>query len=115
LYARAECADLEEAEEDRPPRGHGVCQGFGVVRKAESVVLRRCATLDVAHVLPSQLYRGTGRRTRAPARCSSNTDPSACIDEAVGNYLVNLTTPPEGTICEPDRHPFDPDFRKSLP
>ena len=46
---------------------------------------------------------------------TSDSDPSVCIDEAVVNYLVNLVTPPEGTVCEPDRHPFDPDFGEPLP
>jgi pimeloyl-ACP methyl ester carboxylesterase len=46
---------------------------------------------------------------------TSDSDASACIDEAVGNYLVNLVTPPQGTICEPARHPFDPDFGEPTP
>jgi hypothetical protein len=41
-------------------------------------------------------------------------DSSACIDDAVTNYLVTTTTPPRGTICQPDRAPFDPDFGKPL-
>jgi pimeloyl-ACP methyl ester carboxylesterase len=45
---------------------------------------------------------------------TSDNDPSACIEEAVGNYLVNLIPPAQGTICEPDRHPFEPDFGKPV-
>ena len=46
---------------------------------------------------------------------TSDADPSACIDTAVTNYLVTLATPPVGTVCQPNRAPFDPDFAKSLP
>jgi pimeloyl-ACP methyl ester carboxylesterase len=38
------------------------------------------------------------------------TDPSACIDAAMGRYLVDLVTPPRGTVCRSDRQPFEPDF-----
>lgn len=43
------------------------------------------------------------------------TDPSACVDAALGRYLVDLVTPPRGTICPSDRQPFDPDFGRPLP
>lgn len=33
-------------------------------------------------------------------------DPSACIDQARTRYLVDLATPPPGTVCEPDGAPF---------
>jgi pimeloyl-ACP methyl ester carboxylesterase len=42
-------------------------------------------------------------------------DPSTCITQALGSYLVNLTTPPSGTICPADRLPFDPDFGQPVP
>jgi pimeloyl-ACP methyl ester carboxylesterase len=45
---------------------------------------------------------------------TSDVDPSSCIDQAVTKYLVTTTTPPVGTICQPDRAPFDPDFGKPL-
>jgi pimeloyl-ACP methyl ester carboxylesterase len=45
---------------------------------------------------------------------TSDVDPSVCIDEAVTNFLVTKTTPPVGTICQPDHAPFDPDFGKPL-
>jgi pimeloyl-ACP methyl ester carboxylesterase len=37
-------------------------------------------------------------------------DPSECIDRWRVRYLVQLNTPPRGTVCRPDRRPFDPDF-----
>jgi pimeloyl-ACP methyl ester carboxylesterase len=40
----------------------------------------------------------------------STGDPSACVKEATSEYLVDLVTPPPGTICPSDRQPFDPDF-----
>jgi pimeloyl-ACP methyl ester carboxylesterase len=43
------------------------------------------------------------------------TDPSACVDQALGKYLVDLVTPARGTVCPSDRQPFDPDFGKPLP
>jgi hypothetical protein len=46
---------------------------------------------------------------------TSDSDPSACIDEAVGNYLVNVVIPPGGTVCVADRLPFDPEFGEPLP
>jgi pimeloyl-ACP methyl ester carboxylesterase len=42
-------------------------------------------------------------------------DPSTCITQALGSYLVNLTTPPSGTVCPSDRLPFDPDFGQPAP
>ena len=32
--------------------------------------------------------------------------PSACIDEWRARYLVDLVTPPRGTVCQPDQTPF---------
>jgi pimeloyl-ACP methyl ester carboxylesterase len=32
--------------------------------------------------------------------------PSACIDEWRVRYLVDLVTPPRGTVCQPDHTPF---------
>jgi pimeloyl-ACP methyl ester carboxylesterase len=33
-------------------------------------------------------------------------DPSVCIDRARTQYLVDLVTPPKGTVCRPDTTPF---------
>ncbi len=33
---------------------------------------------------------------------------SACVDAAVARYLVDVELPAEGTVCQPDRRPFDP-------
>ena len=38
-------------------------------------------------------------------------DPSMCVDEAMTEYLVDLITPPPGTVCQSDQQPFDPGFR----
>jgi pimeloyl-ACP methyl ester carboxylesterase len=32
--------------------------------------------------------------------------PSTCIDQARMRYLVDLVTPPQGTVCQPDQRPF---------
>jgi hypothetical protein len=40
----------------------------------------------------------------------SRRDPSSCVIEATGSYLVNIVTPPRGTVCPSDRLPFDPEF-----
>jgi pimeloyl-ACP methyl ester carboxylesterase len=45
----------------------------------------------------------------------SHRDPSACVVETSGRYLVDLTTPPRGTVCPSDRLPFDPDFGQPVP
>jgi pimeloyl-ACP methyl ester carboxylesterase len=45
----------------------------------------------------------------------SSADPSACVRDAAGRYLVDLITPPRGTVCRSDRLPFDPDFGEPLP
>jgi pimeloyl-ACP methyl ester carboxylesterase len=37
-------------------------------------------------------------------------DPSACVDAALGAYLVRLRTPARGTVCASDHVPFDPAF-----
>ena len=36
----------------------------------------------------------------------SSHDPSTCIEDARVAYLVDLETPPAGTVCEPDQKPF---------
>jgi pimeloyl-ACP methyl ester carboxylesterase len=40
----------------------------------------------------------------------SPSDPSACVNQALGRYFTDLSTPPRGTICPSDHVPFDPDF-----
>ena len=45
----------------------------------------------------------------------SSADPSACVGDVVGRYLVDLVTPPRGTVCPSDRLPFDPDFGEPIP
>ena len=37
-------------------------------------------------------------------------NPSACVDEAMTAYLVDLVTPPPGTVCHSNQQPFDPNF-----
>jgi pimeloyl-ACP methyl ester carboxylesterase len=45
----------------------------------------------------------------------SHADPSSCVQAAIGRYLVDLTTPPPGTVCPSDRLPFDPEFGQPAP
>jgi pimeloyl-ACP methyl ester carboxylesterase len=40
----------------------------------------------------------------------SQSDPSACVMQALGRYFTSLSTPARGTICPSDRGPFDPAF-----
>jgi pimeloyl-ACP methyl ester carboxylesterase len=40
----------------------------------------------------------------------SRRDPSTCVAQATGRYLVALATPAPGTVCPADRLPFDPEF-----
>jgi pimeloyl-ACP methyl ester carboxylesterase len=37
-------------------------------------------------------------------------NPSACVNAALGAYLVHLRTPARGTVCGSDHEPFDPAF-----
>ena len=46
---------------------------------------------------------------------TSDQDPSVCLDRAVRHYLISTTPPRDGTVCEPDRQPFDPKFGQPLP
>jgi pimeloyl-ACP methyl ester carboxylesterase len=39
-----------------------------------------------------------------------SNNPSACVTAAIGRYLVTQAAPPSGTVCRPDRAPFDPAF-----
>ena len=34
-------------------------------------------------------------------------NPSACVDKAMVDYLIELITPPPGTVCQSDQQPFD--------
>jgi pimeloyl-ACP methyl ester carboxylesterase len=38
-------------------------------------------------------------------------NPSACVDKAMVDYLTELITPPEGTVCQSEHLPFDPELR----
>ena len=35
-------------------------------------------------------------------------DQSACVAEAIDRYFIELRLPAPGTVCQPDRAPFDP-------
>ena len=69
---------------------------------------------------PATPYRGAKAMVRQLARGrlltlngyghTSGADPSACVLHALTAYLVHRRTPPRGTVCQPDRVPFDPDF-----
>ncbi len=41
---------------------------------------------------------------------TSEADPSHCVEQVTSTYLVDLITPPKGTVCPSDRQPFDPQF-----
>jgi hypothetical protein len=51
---------------------------------------------------------------KCPAPCSPS-DPSACVNQALGRYFTDLTTPSHGTICPSDHVPFDSDFGQRAP
>jgi pimeloyl-ACP methyl ester carboxylesterase len=44
----------------------------------------------------------------------SANDPSECVKQATSAYLVDLVTPPPGTVCPSDHAPFDPDYGQPL-
>ena len=37
-------------------------------------------------------------------------NPSECVAQAMVDYLTDLVTPPNGTVCQSDHQPFDPDL-----
>jgi len=39
---------------------------------------------------------------------TSDADPSTCVERATAKYLVDLVTPPAGTVCPSNRLPFEP-------
>jgi pimeloyl-ACP methyl ester carboxylesterase len=41
---------------------------------------------------------------------TTDADPSTCVERATAKYLVDLVTPPAGTVCRSNRLPFDPHF-----
>jgi TAP-like protein len=45
----------------------------------------------------------------------SRRDPSTCVVQATGSYLVDLSVPARGTSCPSDHLPFDPDFGQPVP
>jgi pimeloyl-ACP methyl ester carboxylesterase len=74
---------------------------------------------------PNTPHRGAVAMARRLARArlltldgyghTSHADPSACVSRAYVAYFVHLRLPPRGTVCQPDRAPFDPDFGQPLP
>ena len=66
--------------------------------------------------------RGAARRLGNAVLVTNNgyghtteSDPSTCIDAAVGRYLTTLATPRSGTVCQPDGKPFEPGFGEAGP
>jgi TAP-like protein len=55
------------------------------------------------------VFHAVGAGGRAPGHLFFQ-NPSACVDQAMVAYLVDLVTPPKGTVCQSDQQPFDPDF-----
>ena len=37
-------------------------------------------------------------------------NPSDCVDKAMADYLTQLVVPPNGSVCQSNQQPFDPDF-----
>jgi pimeloyl-ACP methyl ester carboxylesterase len=46
---------------------------------------------------------------------TSHADPSRCVTQALGRYLIDITPPVRGTVCPSDHLPFDPSFGLPLP
>ena len=46
---------------------------------------------------------------------TSEADPSHCVQQVTSIYLVDLITPPNGTVCLSDRQPFDPHYGQPSP
>ena len=38
-------------------------------------------------------------------------NPSVCVEDAMVDYLAELATPPNGTVCQSEQQPFDPNLR----
>jgi hypothetical protein len=55
------------------------------------------------------VFHAVGAGGRAPGHLFFQ-NPSACVDQAMVAYLVDLVTPPKGTVCQSNQQPFDPDF-----
>jgi hypothetical protein len=66
---------------------------------------------DAAVVGDARSAKSTSSGKMVWHSCEGNP---ANIDDAVTKYLVTTTAPPMGTICQPNRAPFDPDFGKPL-
>jgi pimeloyl-ACP methyl ester carboxylesterase len=74
---------------------------------------------------PNTPYQGAVAMARQLARArlltldgyghTSVADPSACVFRAYVAYLIHVRLPPRGTVCQPDRAPFDPDFGQPPP
>jgi hypothetical protein len=68
---------------------------------------------------PNAPLAGRTRRRTAAGRAAAGErrlrpsgveQPQRLCHRAVGRYLVTQATPPPGTVCRPDRAPFDPAF-----
>jgi hypothetical protein len=63
-----------------------------------------------ASVLVSKTLKNGVLLTHEGYGHTSDVDPSACVERDVAKYLITLTTPPNGKVCQSDRLPFDPEF-----
>jgi TAP-like protein len=57
-------------------------------------------------VRSEQLLGQRGAADRRGLRHLSFKDPSQCVEAAMVRYLVDLETPPPGTVCAADKMPF---------
>ena len=67
-------------------------------------------------VIPAARISITKIDTGVKSSTASNNDGYFTFPPvAIGRYLVDLATPPPGTVCPSDRLPFDPEFGQPAP
>ena len=50
------------------------------------------------------------RRTAWPRGVATFQNLSDCVEKAMADYLTDLIVPPNGSVCQSNQQPFDPDF-----
>jgi hypothetical protein len=64
---------------------------------------------DQSRPVPRARWRRRAGRLRPTRRLTIRAQAAGTLI-ALGRYLVDLNTPPRGTVCPSDHVPFDPGF-----
>jgi pimeloyl-ACP methyl ester carboxylesterase len=103
-YASMACATWPGFDSDRylGPFTKRTAHPLLVVGQRYDPATRYQAAVEVSRTIPG------ARLLSVNGYGHTSLQSSVCADTYTADYLVDLALPPAGTVCQPDRQPFDP-------